>query len=522
MKTYSKKKFILVINKINKNLIKKNLLNSKQKILIAFSGGQDSFCLFLVFYQLKNQWNYQLNFIYCNHLWQIESFYIKKNSFKLFYLFKLFFLVVIPSKKILNEEKARKWRFNCFKRIKFFYQYNTILTGHTGSDRLETLIFNFFRGSSPEGLLSLKFEFNSFKNNIIFCNFYFFKRIHYKILKVFLSNRKKQFYQKKKLFFKICHFVKIPSNHRFENILKKNYLIPSSFGLRTSVPFPKGKKSKFEKKFYYFLNKNFFFRKIKKYKIYFLKNFYVTSFLKKRPQRQKNYFLKNKALKTESFLITSKNPKKDIILEYLNYLKFYYSIKKYKKYKIVRPFLYLNRFDTKVLSCSLKLPIYNDKSNENINFFRNRIRKQIFPVFRFFFNPQIDNLFFQFLDLIELEQIYFNFLIKRLKKNILKKKNGIVILNLSLFKKLPKTLQGKFLQKMIKFFIDKKIKFYHLNCLLKEIKKKKFSKDKLIFTYNKKILFFEKCIYCPEIGIIYISSFFLIIFLNKKVITGCA
>nr|YP_009106454.1 hypothetical chloroplast RF62 [Geminella minor]AIT95302.1 hypothetical chloroplast RF62 [Geminella minor] len=491
MKTYSKKKFILVINNINKILIEDNLLYFNENLLIGFSGGQDSFCLFLIFYQLKNQWSCKLNFIYCNHLWQIESFYIEKNNFKFFYLFKLDFLVTIPSKKILNEEKARKWRFICFKRIKYFYQYTTIITGHTGSDRLETLLFNFFRGSSPEGLLSLKSKFNSFKNFFLFTHFYFFKKLYYKIFKtlVFPENEENLYYNKN-VSSNLNFFIK--TNFRFKNILiKKKHFHCNSIK----------KNTKFEKKFYYFSNKNLFFQKIKKYKIFYLK---------------KNYFRKNKIFKLNNFISIRKKYKQKIIFHYLKYLKIYYSNQNYKKYKIIRPFLYFTRFDTKLISCSLKVPLYNDKSNENLIFFRNRIRKQIFPLLRIFFNPQIDNLFFQFSELTNSEQMYFNFLIKRLKKYYFLKNNSIVILNLSLFKTFPKILQGKFLKKIIQYFIYKKIKYYHLNLLLKKIKKKKLSKKKLIFTYNKKIFFFDKCFYYPEIGIIYFSSFFLIIFFNKK------
>nr|YP_009106298.1 hypothetical chloroplast RF62 [Interfilum terricola]AIT95146.1 hypothetical chloroplast RF62 [Interfilum terricola] len=499
MKIYSKKKIILFINKINKNLIKKKLLSPDQKILIGFSGGQDSFCLFLVFYQLKNQWNYHLNFIYCNHLWQIESFYLKKNIFKFFYLFKLPFLVAIPSKKIINEEKARNWRLNCFKRMKFFYQYNIILTGHTGNDRLETLIFNFFRGSSPAGLLSLKWQFNSFKNTTLFYNLVFLKTLNYKALKiVFYSGKKKKFYYNNFFFSKLNRFVKIRPIFRLRNTLKKKYLIKITLN------------NQFEKKFYYFLNKFYFFKKIKRYKIFYHKQF---NFIKLKKQKKTN-FLRKKLNRTQTLLSTSEKDQKNNIFQYIKYLKFFYFS---KKYKIVRPFLSLNRFDTKVVSCSLKLPLYNDKSNEDINFFRNRIRKQIFPLLRFFFNPQIDNLFFQFIEISNSEQIFFNFLIKRLKKNIVLKRNNILVLNVFFFKKLPKTLQEKFLQKIIKFFINKKIKFYNLNLFLRIIKKRKsLQKTKLNFSDNKKFLFFENCIYFPEIGVIYSSSFFLIFFFNKK------
>nr|AIT94628.1 hypothetical chloroplast RF62 [Chlorosarcina brevispinosa] len=149
-------KNINLIKKITFLLKQKKLVKTNQKILLAISGGQDSVCLFFILFQLKNQWNWFLGIIYCNHLWQKDSFYSFWHNLKISYLFNLPMYLFVPSTKILTEEKARTWRYYRFQRITLFYNYEIIITAHTGSDRIETLFSNLMRGSGTEGLFSLK------------------------------------------------------------------------------------------------------------------------------------------------------------------------------------------------------------------------------------------------------------------------------------------------------------------------------------------------------------------------------
>ena len=48
------RKSINLVNKVNKTLIEKNLLNPNASILLAVSGGQDSSALFFFFINYKN------------------------------------------------------------------------------------------------------------------------------------------------------------------------------------------------------------------------------------------------------------------------------------------------------------------------------------------------------------------------------------------------------------------------------------------------------------------------------------
>jgi hypothetical protein len=75
-------------------------------------------------------------------------------------------------------------------------------------------------------------------------------------------------------------------------------------------------------------------------------------------------------------------------------------------YKHVRPLLSINRFDIQNLCLLWGLPIYPDRSNKQFIQSRNRIRKQLLPLVRFYFNPQIEAVLFQFTEILNEEHSY--------------------------------------------------------------------------------------------------------------------
>ena len=165
-----KQKTIELVNFLHQLLIKKKLLKSNQSLILAISGGQDSISLLFIFIQLKDQWNWKLSIIYCNHLWQKDSFYTMLHLFKLSYLLDLPLYLAVTLQKVLTEQKARNWRSLTFQRITGFYLFSVIVTGHSKSDRIETGFFNLFRGSGTQGVSSLnwtkvKIKESNFKLN---------------------------------------------------------------------------------------------------------------------------------------------------------------------------------------------------------------------------------------------------------------------------------------------------------------------------------------------------------------------
>ena len=73
--------------------------------------------------------------------------------------------------------------------------------------------------------------------------------------------------------------------------------------------------------------------------------------------------------------------------------------------QIIRPLLGLSRGDGTRLCTNWKLPVYPDVTNEKLQFLRNRLRKQLFPLLRCLFNPRFDKSLFQCSELIVREQL---------------------------------------------------------------------------------------------------------------------
>ena len=72
-----------------------------------------------------------------------------------------------------------------------------------------------------------------------------------------------------------------------------------------------------------------------------------------------------------------------------------YSVARKDQYQLVRPLLCLSRSDVMRLCRNWCLPVYPDVTNERLQFFRNRLRKQLIPLIRYSFNPQFDKNVFQ-------------------------------------------------------------------------------------------------------------------------------
>ena len=149
------KRAIQLVNIVNNQLQRKCFLKSQRSLLLALSAGQDSVCLLFVIKQLELQWKSVSGVSMCNHLWQADSFYTVLHTAKVSFLIGEPLSFVVASHKLRNEEMARSWRYNSLQRIAFFYHYKTIGTGHTASDRVETIVSNFVRGAGKRGLSSL-------------------------------------------------------------------------------------------------------------------------------------------------------------------------------------------------------------------------------------------------------------------------------------------------------------------------------------------------------------------------------
>lgn len=155
--TNNRKKSVELVNYIGALLRERCSLTSQISALLSISAGQDSVCLLAIMAQMQTQWQSRVGTVSCNHLWQEDSFYSLFHVSRVCLLLNqsFYFVPVVLTDTGNNEGEARIWRHNIVQRVAGFYQYRIIWTGHTGSDRIETLLFNLIRGSGKKGLSSL-------------------------------------------------------------------------------------------------------------------------------------------------------------------------------------------------------------------------------------------------------------------------------------------------------------------------------------------------------------------------------
>ncbi len=150
-----------------------SLLPSNSTILLSISGGQDSMALLKLIIDLKRIHKWQVEIWHGNHQWHSKSETIEE-ELKLWCLNNQisFHSNRVNKKEVANEEKARDWRYkNLIMKARLLSSKNVhspctrIVTGHTATDRAETVIMNLARGTDLTGLTTLK-EQRTIDNNI--------------------------------------------------------------------------------------------------------------------------------------------------------------------------------------------------------------------------------------------------------------------------------------------------------------------------------------------------------------------
>ncbi|MGB3535522.1 MAG: tRNA lysidine(34) synthetase TilS [Microcoleaceae cyanobacterium] len=136
----------------------RQLLPKAQRLLVAVSGGQDSLCLIQLLLDLQPKWQWELAIAHCDHGWRTDS---KKNADYIQQLAKHWqipYYQLTASGIAKTEASARKWRYQVLAEVAENHQYSYVVTGHTNSDRAETLLYNLVRGSGADGLQALSWQ----------------------------------------------------------------------------------------------------------------------------------------------------------------------------------------------------------------------------------------------------------------------------------------------------------------------------------------------------------------------------
>lgn len=144
--------------RLHQTLRDRSLLPARRLLLVAVSGGQDSLCLIRLLLDLKPHWHWQLGIAHCNHRWRSDSdanaAYVKQLADD----WQLDYYGMTAAEPPNSEAAARHWRYTVLGKIAQQQGYGYIVTGHTASDRAETLLYNLMRGSGSDGLQALSWQ----------------------------------------------------------------------------------------------------------------------------------------------------------------------------------------------------------------------------------------------------------------------------------------------------------------------------------------------------------------------------
>ena len=160
--------------RVHQALRSRQLLHRGQSILIAVSGGQDSLCLLKLMQDLQPRWGWHLGVVHCDHRWRSDS---EANAeFVRDWVAQgagrqdsgaqtsdptsdPLTVHLCQAESILRSEAAaRAWRYDCFRQLAVQHGYGAVVTGHTASDRAETLLYNLMRGCGGDGLGALQWS----------------------------------------------------------------------------------------------------------------------------------------------------------------------------------------------------------------------------------------------------------------------------------------------------------------------------------------------------------------------------
>lgn len=143
--------------RLHQTLRQRSLLPSGVKILVAVSGGQDSLCLGKLLLDLRSKWQWQLAIAHCDHQWSTDIG-IAARVRSVAHSWQLPFYLKQASNLPETEAAARTWRYQALVEIATEQEFNYIVTGHTKSDRAETLLYNLIRGAGTDGLGALTWK----------------------------------------------------------------------------------------------------------------------------------------------------------------------------------------------------------------------------------------------------------------------------------------------------------------------------------------------------------------------------
>lgn len=151
-------------NKVLSFIEENSMINGKDKILVALSGGPDSVCLLNILNELKDKLDIEIFAAHVNHCLRGEAalddedycLNLCKNLHIHCYVKRVDIEKLAKDKGISTEMAGRDARYEFFEELMKTLNINKIAIAHNANDQAETVIMRAIRGTGIDGLVGIK------------------------------------------------------------------------------------------------------------------------------------------------------------------------------------------------------------------------------------------------------------------------------------------------------------------------------------------------------------------------------
>ena len=153
----------IFLKKVEQTCMDLQLIQPKQSVLCAVSGGPDSVCLFQVCQYLLNKFNIKLAIAHVHHGLRAnnadrDADFVQNMAEKAnlpFHLERVNVYAYQDRHKCCLEEAAREIRYRTLTNMCLNFGYQSIAFGHHADDNAEQILMNIIRGTGPKGLTGI-------------------------------------------------------------------------------------------------------------------------------------------------------------------------------------------------------------------------------------------------------------------------------------------------------------------------------------------------------------------------------
>jgi len=128
-----------------------HMLDQKDKILVAVSGGPDSVALALAMMGVRKTFDITIGIVHLNHMLRGEASN-KDEAFVKTFAHKFDVRAYAKEHRLSIETAGREVRYEFFDRLSNHHGYKKVATGHTADDNAELVLMNLLRGAGSKGL----------------------------------------------------------------------------------------------------------------------------------------------------------------------------------------------------------------------------------------------------------------------------------------------------------------------------------------------------------------------------------